>query len=115
MATTSTFNARTVACAHTSLSGIRLHRNTHSPSTSEKVGREFELPLCIWPSAGRLYVHNNPRCFAYPNPKADISQACSGARRLLFLCSISLFDSFRPGLVKAQISMTTLYRSPRQK
>lgn len=25
------------------------------------------------------------------------------------------FDSFRPGLVKAQISMTTLYRSPRQK
>lgn len=32
-----------------------------------------------------------------------------------FWCSISLFDSFRPGLVKAQISMTTLYRSPRQK
>lgn len=57
---------------------MRLHSNTHDPSTSEATGRGIGIAsLYFDPLRASLYVHTTPRCFAYPNPKYAILASSS--------------------------------------
>lgn len=122
---------------HASMSAMRLHTRTriiqaHQKKTRQEI-RIASLYLTLYGPAStstppsdalRIRTRSTPSSHRRLRRRSRAEPKWTGrtSHRLVvalvvfsFWCSISLFDSFRPGLVKAQISMTTLYRSPRQK